>query len=80
VFRVLRPGGQFVYVDELVLDSRKPPSERTAGDRRNWTEADTVRMLEDAGFRDPAVRYKEIWRLADNRIVSCHRPAASHPS
>ena len=72
VFRVLRPGGRFVFVDELDLDPRKPSSERTAGPGVpwSWTEADTRRVIEDAGFTDLAIRYMNIWRLADNRIVA----------
>jgi SAM-dependent methyltransferase len=77
VFRVLRPGGRFVFVDELTPDPRKPSSERTAGAPWNWTEADFRRILEDAGFADLAVRYKGVWFLAENRVVSCHKPAAS---
>jgi SAM-dependent methyltransferase len=77
VFRVLRPGGRFVYVDELVPDPRKPSSERTGGPPLNWTEADFRRVIEDAGFADVAVRYMNIWHLSDNRIVGCRKPAAS---
>jgi SAM-dependent methyltransferase len=80
VFRVLRPGGRLVFVDELTPDPRKPSSERAGGDPRNWTEADTRRILEDAGFADLAIRYKGVWRLADNRIVSCQKPVASRPN
>jgi SAM-dependent methyltransferase len=82
-FRVLRPGGRFVYVDELISDPKKPLSERTAGDRWNWTEADFRRMIEDAGFADLTVRYagvprqQGIWHWADNRVVSCRKPGAS---
>jgi SAM-dependent methyltransferase len=76
VFRVLRPGGRFVFVDELTPDPRKPSSERTAGVPWNWTEADVRRILEDAGFADVTVRYKGVWHLADNRAVSCRKPAA----
>jgi len=85
VFRVLRPGGRFVFVDELIPDPKKPSSERTAGTGVpwNWDEADFRRMIEDAGFADLTVRYagapaeKGVWHWADNRIVSCHKPAAS---
>jgi SAM-dependent methyltransferase len=76
VFRVLGPGGRLVFVDELSPDRRKPPSERVGGEPRSWTEADTRQMLEDAGFVDLTIRYKGVWHLADNRIVSCHKPAA----
>ena len=76
VFRVLRPGGRFVWVDELVPDRRKPSSERTGGAPLNWTEADFRRVIEDAGFVNLAVRYKSIWHLADNRIVICRKPGA----
>jgi SAM-dependent methyltransferase len=77
VFRVLRPGGRFVWVDELVPDPKRPSGERTGGAPLNWTEADFRRILEDAGFVDLAVRYKPVLSLADNRIASCRKPAAS---
>jgi SAM-dependent methyltransferase len=80
VFRVLRPGGRFVFVDELVPDPRKPSSERTAGSPWNWTEADFRRVLEDVGFVDLVVRYKPVLFLADNRIAACRKPAASPSS
>jgi len=76
VFRVLRPGGRFVYVDELGADPQKAHSDRTGGSLWPYTESDTRRMIEEAGFTDLAVRYKGVWVLADNRIVSCRKPAA----
>jgi SAM-dependent methyltransferase len=75
-FRVLRPGGRFVCVFEIVPDPRKPDSERTVV-AVNWTEADTRRILEETGFTDLTVRYKSFPFLGAERIVSCHKPAAS---
>lgn len=74
VFRVLQPGGRFVWVDELAPDPRKPSSERTAGIPWDWTEADFRRVLEDAGFTDVAIRYKPVLFLADNRVACCRKP------
>jgi len=73
--RVLRPGGRFVWVDELAADPRKPSSSRTGS--FGWTEADFRRVLEDAGFTDLAVNHKGVWFIADNRILACRKPASS---
>jgi SAM-dependent methyltransferase len=74
-FRVLRPGGRLVYVDELAASPQTARSERTGGGPWPYTESDTRRIVEEAGFTDLAVRYLAIWRLADNRIVACRKPA-----
>lgn len=69
-FRVLRPGGRFVIADN---DPRKSPSEPTSRwGRRRWDEADHRRMLEDAGFTDPAFR-----STGGYLLVSCRKPADS---
>ena len=73
VHRVLRPGGRLVVVDELAAEPRKPSSERTGGGLWPYNETDTVRMLEQAGFVDPTVRYRGVWHIVDNRIINCTR-------
>lgn len=73
VHRVLRPRGRLVVVDELAADPRKPASQRTAGGLWPYDEADTIRMLNQAGFSDPTVRYRGVWHIVDNRIISCTR-------
>ena len=79
-FRVLRPGGRFVCVFEIVPAPGKPDSERTAVGL-GWDEADTRRILEETGFTDLTVRYKDFSFLGSflgaQRIVSCRTPAAS---
>jgi SAM-dependent methyltransferase len=79
VFRVLRPGGYFVWVDELVDDSKQPSAERIG--RFGWSEAEFQRVIADAGFIEMAVRYEDVSfpggsSLAGNRIVACRKPAA----
>jgi SAM-dependent methyltransferase len=79
VFRALRPGGRFVWVDELVDDSRQPSAERIG--RFGWSEAEFQRVIADAGFIELAVRYEDVSfpggsSLAGNRIVACRKPAA----
>ncbi len=77
VLRVLRPGGRFVWVDELTADPKKPSAERTG--RFGWSEADFRGILGDAGFIELSVRYEDVSFLADNRIVACRKPAATRP-
>jgi SAM-dependent methyltransferase len=76
VFRVLRPGGRFVCVFEIVADRKKPDGERAAI-AVNWDEADTRRILEETGFTDLTVRHQGYSFLGAERIVSCRKPAAS---
>jgi SAM-dependent methyltransferase len=79
-FRVLRPGGRFVCVFEIVPTPGKPDGERTAVGL-DWDEADTRRILEETGFTDLTVRYKDFSFLGSflgaERIVACRKPAAS---
>ena len=79
-FRVLRPGGRFVCVFEIVPTPGKPDSERTAVGL-DWDEADTRRILEETGFTDLTVRYKDFSFLGSflgaERIVGCRKRAMS---
>ena len=74
-FRVLRPGGRLVHLDN---DPRRSPSERaSAWGRRRYDEADHRRMFEDAGFTDVTIRYRGAPPLAGELLVSGRKPAAS---
>lgn len=73
VHRVLRPGGRLVVVDELPGNPRKSSPERSGP--RN--EADTLALIEQAGFVEPSVRYRSVWHLVDNRIVGCIKAATA---
>jgi SAM-dependent methyltransferase len=79
VFRVLRPGGRVVGVFEIVPDPRKPDPARTIVGP-GWDEADTRRILEDAGFVVQTVRYKSYSFLGAERIVSARKPAVAPSS
>ena len=69
-FRVLRPGGRFVFADN---DPRRSPSEPASRwGRLRWTEADFRRMAEDAGFTDLTARFK-----GDYLFLSGRKPAGS---
>jgi SAM-dependent methyltransferase len=74
VFRVLRPGGRFVFVDPM---PRKTSSEPTvAWGLRRRGESDYRRMTEGAGFTDLTFRYRG-GRLGGELLGSCRKPAAS---
>jgi SAM-dependent methyltransferase len=83
VFRVLRPGGRAVGVFEIVPDPRKPDPERTIVGP-GWDEADTRRILEEAGFVVEVVRYKNFSVLGSTlgaeRIVSARKPVVTPPN
>lgn len=78
VFRVLRPGGRFVWVDELVDDSRRPSAERTG--RFGSSEAAFREILVAAGFVVGAVSYKSYAGLGGERIVSARKLAVAPSS
>jgi SAM-dependent methyltransferase len=81
--RVLRPGGRVVGVFEIVPDPRKPDHERTIVGP-GWDEADTRRILEEAGLVVESVRYKNFSVLGSllgaERIVSARKPAVATSS
>jgi SAM-dependent methyltransferase len=79
VSRVLRPGGRVVGVFEIVPDPAKPdPARIVVGP--GWDEADTRRVLEEAGLVVEAVRYKSYSFLGAERIVSARKPAVAPSS
>jgi SAM-dependent methyltransferase len=80
VSRVLRPGGRFVWVDELIDDSNQPSAERIG--RFGFSETEFRRIIGDAGFIELVVRYEDVSfpagnRIAGNRIVACRKPSSS---
>jgi SAM-dependent methyltransferase len=75
VFRVLRPGGRLVHLDN---DPRRSESEpASAWGRRRYTEADHRRMFEDAGFTDVTMRYRGAPPIAGELLVSGRKPIAA---
>jgi SAM-dependent methyltransferase len=74
VFRVLRPGGRFVAVFEIVPEPGKPdPARIIVGP--GWDEADTRRVFEAAGFAVEDVSYRSYSFLGAERIVSARKSA-----
>ena len=74
VFRVLRPGGRFVFVDPMPGKTSSEPTVSWGLRRRG--EADYRRMAEDAGFTDVTFRYRG-GPLGGELLGSARRPAAS---
>jgi SAM-dependent methyltransferase len=71
-FRVLRPGGRLVHLDN---DPRRSESEpASAWGRRRYDEADHRRMFEGAGFTDVTLRYRGAPPIAGELLVSGRKP------
>ena len=74
VFRVLRPGGRFVFTD---LDPRRSSDEpATSSGYSRWGEADYRPMFEDAGFTDVSFRLTKLPFFGDCLLVGGRKPAA----
>ena len=74
-FRVLRPGGRLVHLDN---DPRRSESEPTsAWGRRRYDEAEHRRMFEGAGFTDVSLRYRGAPPIRGELLVIGRKPPAS---
>jgi SAM-dependent methyltransferase len=77
VFRVLRPGGRFVFTDPDPRRSSDEPAANQGYPR--WGEDDYRRMFEGAGFTDLTIRFTKLPFLGYCLLVGGRKPAVPVP-